>query len=387
MNKKVKYIFLNISKSTVKFICFLCIFHTVNMLFMRYTEKFNEENRSGWSLAIMIFVAISVSWVFYHYNKRAQRCFLESCFLSENPRRRNTPIRALLSLDFISDAAVCCVFSLVSPFIVRYVDLEQLFFEHTSLHLSVQKLLIGIFIGMTFFLAQWFTVFDVRKKWIHNKEISSKNEIFIIAAYLCFITVMYTVGFYIAMAYVPGLYAYIFIFKELVWEILISIVVIVLLIYSNRIQKRRKFISLLKKISAKENYKLSTISKPYLSIFRKTEGASFAIKAHNKTYQCKLISGKRKGVPIIFSDQGFLVFRRIIHIGKSELFSIYSKYEYSFQSAVKKCLIITCIPAQCYFKDANGCMRKIDTGEKIGEYTIYSPEGFLGALERDCLDI
>ena len=387
MNQKVTYIFLNILKSIVKFICFLGIFYTVNILFMRFTEKFNEENRSGWSLAIMIFVLISVSWVFYHYNKRAQRYFLESCSLLENPRRKNTPIRALLSLDFISDAVVCGVLSLVSPFIVRYIDLEQLFFEHISLHSSAQKLLIGIFIGMMFFLAQWFTVFDVRKKWIRNKEISSKNEIFIILAYLCFITVLYTIGFYIAMAYVPGLSAYVFIFKELFWEILIAIVAILLLICFNRIQKRRKFISLLKKISAKENYELSTISKPYLSIFKKTEGASFIIKAHNKTYQCKLISGKRKGVPIIFSDQGFLVFRRIIRIGKSELFSIYSKYEYSFQSAVKKCLIITCIPAQCYFKDANGCMRKIDTGEKIGEYTIYSPEGFLGALERDCLDI
>lgn len=385
MNKKLMCI-LSILRSTVKFICFLCIFHTVNTLFMRFTEKFNEENRSGWSLAIMVFVIISISWVFYHYNKRAKRCFLETFFLSENPRRRNTPIRTLLSLDFISDAAVCCLLSLVSPFIVRYVDLEY-FFEHTSLHSSVQRLLIGIFISMAFFLTQWFTVFDVRKKWLHNREISSKNEIFPIVAYLCFITVMYTIGFYIAMAYVPGLSAYIFIFKELVWEILLSIVLIVLLIYFNRIQKRRKFISLLKKISAKENYELSTISKPYLSIFRKTEGVSFTIKAHNKTYQCKLISGKRKGVPIIFSDQGFLVFRRIIRIGKSELFSIYSKYEYSFQSTVKKCLIITCIPTRCYFKDANGYMRMIDTGEKIGEYTIYSPEGFLGALERDCLDI
>ena len=89
---------------------------------------------------------------------------------------------------------------------------------------------------------------------------------------------------------------------------------------------------------------------------------------------------------MIFTDQGFLLFRRIVRIGKSELFSIYSKYEYSFQSEEKKCLIITCIPAECYFKDASGYMRKIDTGEKIGDYTIYSTRGFLSALDRDCLD-
>jgi len=98
-----------------------------------------------------------------------------------------------------------------------------------------------------------------------------------------------------------------------------------------------------------------------------------------------LISGKRKGVPIIFSDQGFLLYKRTIRLGKSELFSIYSKYHYSFESDAKKCLIITCIPAQCYYKDASGHIRKIDTGETIGEYTVYSAKGFLGALDRDCL--
>ncbi|MGN1095486.1 MAG: hypothetical protein ACI4QR_03775, partial [Eubacteriales bacterium] len=115
-------------------------------------------------------------------------------------------------------------------------------------------------------------------------------------------------------------------------------------------------------------------------------GESFTITAYKKSYKCKMISGKRKNVSIIFTDEGSLLFRRIIHIGKKELFSIYSRYNYAFESDVKKCLIITCIPLHCYFKDSNGHMREIDTGEKIGEYTIFSSMGFLGALERNCLD-
>ena len=207
-----------------------------------------------------------------------------------------------------------------------------------------------------------------------------------IAVYLCFITVMYTVGFYIAMTYVPGLSVYAFLFKELFWGFLSVIGIIFLFLNAMRIQKRKKFISNLKRISAQSGYTLSKIEKPYVSIFKNTKGASFTVKAHQKTYQCKLISGKRKGVPIIFSNRGFLLFKRIIRMGKTELFSIYSKYDYSFESNTKKCLIITCIPANCYFKDENGRMRKIDTGEKIGEYTVFSASGFLGALERDCLD-
>ena len=386
MNKKIQYIILNLFRSIIKFSCFLGIFHTVNTLFKQFTEKFNEENRNGWSLVIMLFVMFSVSWCFYHFNRRAKRRFIESFGSSQNPHKKNSPFLVIRSLDFYSDATFCCLLSFISPFVFQYADIEKLFFENVKLQPSIQKICIGIFISTMFLLVQWFTIFDIRKKWMRDKEISSKNEILMIAAYLCFITAVYTVGFYIAMAYVPGLSAYIFLFKQLFWEILIVLAIIFLLINFNRIHKRKKFISSLKKVALTSDYILSDIKKPYLSVFKQTEGASFTVTAHKKTYHCKLISGKRKGVPIIFSDQGFLLYRRIIRLGKSELFSIYSKYDYSFQSDMKKCLIITCVPAQCYFKDSNGHMRPIDTGEKIGEYTIYSSQGFLGALERDCLD-
>ena len=385
MNKKINYILLNICRSIIKFFCFWGIFNTVNILFLRFTEQFNEEKREGWSLVILIFVMVSISWVFYYFNKRVGSHFLET-YACSGFVRINTPIRALKSLDFFSDAVVCCILSLISPFVFQYADIERLFFENTNMDPMIQKLSIGLFISLAFFFVQWFTIFDVRKKWIRTQEISSKNEIFVIVAYLCFITVMYAVGFYIAMAYVPGISVYIFLFKELFWEILLAIIIILLLVYFNRIYKRKNFIADLKRAVAEFNYELSKIKKPYLSVFGRMHGASFTITVHEKTYQCKLLSGKRKSVPIIFSDQGFLLFRRIIRIGKSELFSVYSKQSYSFQSDTKKCLIITCIPAQCYFKDSSGYMRKIDTGEKIGDYTVYSPRGFLGALERDCLD-
>lgn len=386
MKKKFYYIGLSILRSTVKFLCFLAVFSTVNTLFMRFTEQFGEENREGWSLAIMIFVMLSVSWVFYHFNKRAQMYFMEFSNSLGNSRKSHTFARVLRSMDFYNDAGVCCILSSVSPFIFPYTDIERLFFENTNLNAVIQKLLIGIFIGFLFCIIQWFTIFDVRKKWLRNKEISSKNETLRIVAYLFFITVMYTVGFYIAMAYVPGLSVYAFLLKELFWEILTVIGIIFLCLNGKRIRKRKKFIAGLKRISTKSGYELSKIKKPYLSVFRKMQGASFTIEAHQKTYQCKLISGKRKGIPIIFSDEGFLLFRRIIRIGKTKLFSIYSKYDYSFESDVKKCLIITCVPAICCFKDSCGHMHRIESGEKIGEYTVYTPDGFLGCLDRDCLD-
>ena len=383
MSKQMKYIFLSVIRSIIKFFCYFAIFNIVNILFLTFTEKFNVENRSGWSIAILIFSALSVAWVFYHYNRRAKIHFIESL---ERTRKKNSPLRALLSLDFLTDTSVCFVLSFVSAFLFGYSDMETLFFGNINLSPIVRKFLIGAFIGFIFFFIEWFTVYDIRKKWQKNKDISSKYEIIIIAAYLCAITVMYTVGFYLAISYLPGLPAYIFLLKELLPYIIIILAVSMVLIYFNRIRKRKNFISKLKKLACESNFTVSNIQKPYLSVFKRTNGISFTITANQKSYDCKLISGKRKNIPIIFTNQGFLLFRRIIRLGKSELFSIYSKYDYQFESDAKKCLIITYIPKNCYFKDFSGRMRKIDTGEKIGEYTVFSAGGFLNALERGCLD-
>ena len=127
MNKKIQYIILNLFRSIIKFSCFLGIFHTVNTLFKQFTEKFNEENRDGWSLVIMLFVMFSVSWCFYHFNRRAKRRFIESFGSSQNPHKKNSPFLVIRSLDFYSDATFCCLLSFISPFVFQYADIEKLF--------------------------------------------------------------------------------------------------------------------------------------------------------------------------------------------------------------------------------------------------------------------
>ena len=51
----------------------------------------------------------------------------------------------------------------------------------------------------------------------------------------------------------------------------------------------------------------------------------------------------------------------------------------------KKILIVVPIPRKFFVSTNQSSPRQADTGEKIGEYTIYNATGFLGALERDCL--
>ena len=128
--KKTTYLFLNLCRAAVKFVCFLAVFTAVNTLFLRFTEQFNEESRVLWSVAIMIFVIVSVSWVFYHFNKRAQTHFLESRVSTGNRHKKNSPIHALRSVDFWSDSLVCCTLSFVSPFLFHDADIQRVLGEY-----------------------------------------------------------------------------------------------------------------------------------------------------------------------------------------------------------------------------------------------------------------
>ena len=158
MNKRARYIFLSVIRATVKFFCFFAIFNIVNLLFKRFTEKFNEENISGWSLAIMLFVILSVTWVFYNYNKRAKKHFIESCNSHDNSGKIKSFVRVLISSDFLTDTVVCLILSCVSSFAFDYSDLQTLLFGNADLNYNIKKLFVGIFIGLIFLLVNWFTV-------------------------------------------------------------------------------------------------------------------------------------------------------------------------------------------------------------------------------------
>ena len=64
-----------------------------------------------------------------------------------------------------------------------------------------------------------------------------------------------------------------------------------------------------------------------------------------------------------------------------------SKIDFGFESEGKKILIVLPIPKKIYVGTVNSAPRPADTGEKAGEYTVYNASGFLGALERDCLNL
>ena len=115
-------------------------------------------------------------------------------------------------------------------------------------------------------------------------------------------------------------------------------------------------------------------------------GKTFDIEVDGQKYSCKLVSGKGRHTPLIFTETGEGKFRYSIKIGRKEIASFYSIFDYRFEAEGKKIIIITAVPNQCYIQASNGKMQEIDNGEKLMEYVIFGPDAFLGAMERNCIE-
>lgn len=164
------------------------------------------------------------------------------------------------------------------------------------------------------------------------------------------------------------------------------------------LHKRRRLIKRLKRVCAEKGYELSSVRAPYRGLFRFYEGADFRVRIGERTYDCKLIGSKLKSGVMVFDYEGlfevrfYLRFPRAsrvtmggayMHTSSVELFKTVT--DYTFESDNKKLLIICPTCAMTAVIDRGGFC-PIDTGSAIGEYKIFNSTGFLGALERDCLD-
>jgi hypothetical protein len=133
------------------------------------------------------------------------------------------------------------------------------------------------------------------------------------------------------------------------------------------------------------NLPLSEIVKPYSSIFVSHTGANFTVEKNGKKYDCKFMSSLFPGSPIIFSDKGVGIKHTRIHVFHIELFSKMKDFKYEFESENKKLLIIVPTPKKIFSQIRGSKLGEADTGEKLGEYTIYNSSGFLNSLDRNLL--
>ena len=166
---------------------------------------------------------------------------------------------------------------------------------------------------------------------------------------------------------------------------------------------RFRFFGKLQKAARRHSYKLSEIKHPYSSVFFDHDASNFTVKAHGKTYTCKLLCGLCYGDPMYFEDEGkgkiiryislrfrtaagapFAPGRYIWQKLPADLMQYRIDFKYTFDGEGTKILIVCPTPHSIY-ATANGQNRLLDVNDKIYGYTLMTGTAFLNALERDAI--
>ena len=168
--------------------------------------------------------------------------------------------------------------------------------------------------------------------------------------------------------------------------ILVIIGFFLFLAYGRALVGRRRLIKRLLALCRQEGFDISPIKAPYRSLFRLVDGPSFVVTAHKKTYTCKLIScvRGRSSTALHFYKDGACRFVRAVRFKRMDVVRFETDFQFAFEGEGKKLLIIDPMPRM--FLTDMGQSLPLATGDKAWSYKIFSAKGFLGNLDRDCLD-
>lgn len=174
----------------------------------------------------------------------------------------------------------------------------------------------------------------------------------------------------------------------IVYAVIISIPLFIGACWSVRaLLKRRTFCRSLLSMCDREGFECSPIKRQFLSSFWWTDGESFRVTAHGKTYSCKLISSKRRGGEhLILEEDGMCTFRHPVRLRGQTLFSFVTNRNFAYEAdGLQKVLIINPVPERIWTL-YGGRQEEIDNGQSVGEYKIYAGTAFLRALRLDAID-
>lgn len=304
-------------------------------------------------------------------------------------------LRALFcSFEFYVDCAATVILSLVMP--LGLYDCIGQALPSAGLG-KIPVTLIGLVLLLALLLV---ARLSLGRLWISDsissvregkKKKKERSALFLTIKGIAFAVMVYIVSSYAITWFVPFLVTLanlaggVIVVLYLFIAILVALAVALAVFYIRAIVKRRQFIADMKKICQERGAVLSDIKKPYLSVFFQQKGTSFTLKQEGKEYQCKLIAGVFRSSPLVFTDTGEGLRQDVLRIVRVNLLHVNTRIDYRMEGDGKKLLIVLPVPERIYVSTEGSTPRPADTGEVLGEYTLYTATGFLGALERNIL--
>lgn len=157
--------------------------------------------------------------------------------------------------------------------------------------------------------------------------------------------------------------------------------------YFRALLKRRSFRKRLLKMCKEKRIVLKLRRGFFRSVFSMSTTYDFSVFVGEERYDCKMISSPRKYSPVFFDENGTLIRTTTVRFMRDVvLFHSVTVRDFRFLSDGKKILILNPTPQKIFLKDRQG-KALADTGERIGEYVLFTGSGFLHALDRNCMEL
>ncbi|MBQ9785233.1 MAG: hypothetical protein IJW29_07005 [Clostridia bacterium] len=185
-----------------------------------------------------------------------------------------------------------------------------------------------------------------------------------------------------------------------------AIAAIIAWLYLRAIFARMRYVRRLKKTCRQNGFELFDLRHAYASVFVDFSGYTFGVRAHDKTFYCRLLASVKRSNNIHVSPDG--TFRRVFAVSLPkmgllrvystrrtdenpnnrdlELFTVSSATDYTFEADGHKILLLNPVAKRVYGVDKNSQLYILDNGMSVGEYKVFAGNAFLRALERDCAD-
>ena len=342
-----------------------------------------------WHVFYMVLIFTSTLFAFHRHAPEERQAYLE--------KRTGVGLRAELKavfslFEFYVDCAVVTVLSLVMPLGLYDCIGEALigadFGKFPVALIAIPCLLVLTLIVHVSMGRVWLSDSLSSKE---EKKKKHRGELFLTVKGIVFVVVSYIAASYAITWFMPflvtvanlggGMIVFLYLFVAL----LIALAAVLAAFFIRAMLKRKKFLTELKKICAEQGTALSKVQKPYWSVISQQKGTDFTLEKNGERYACKMVAAVFPSSPIAFADTGEGIRQDVLRIFNVHVLHMNTLIDYRMEDKGKKIVIVLPVPQKIYASIGGSTPAPADTGEVLGEYTLYTASGFLGALERDIL--
>ncbi len=258
------------------------------------------------------------------------------------------------------------------------------------------------------------------------------------------IFVIYAMGFYVlpsSLMLIVSAILMVSLFRDV--RIWIGLAAFILLIASIRRTRalvcRAKLVRRLKRSCKVKGYVIKAMHAPVLRALLDREGADVVFEGGGEIYYLKIVSSVRRASPMYISPEGIVSARHTYGFMKFEFFHVMTDVLYAFDApeGAKKLVVFAPLPRKLFFNFGRtdtkpddglggfntytggahalvgmnpyassgshtagtrfrgpgyvsdverGIIKHFQTGDKVGEYKFFNPDGLISGIDNDCLD-